>query len=284
MDRSGSFWLPSCVHWETDIWLSCLPCQKTDPQPGHSLAGTRRLGTVALSAANPLLQHVDPDLMSGTPTTPHVSHCKQRTNTGCALTSLLMCCLIALCGDATTPASGAAPTAPPFDWSTVDSQPEQAAHILRQLRAWRKPDPARSKKYLRVVYFHPQDRQPLKRHIDRWHQIMVDIRQFYRDEMRTLGYGDITLALEQNQGKLKLHQVQGTANDDGSYSYRSGNRIYNEIVKVLAHKGIDAQRETLLIVCGLSVPRIKRSQSTHPTTEWVPTTREASALWRTQTG
>ena len=204
---------------------------------------------MALSAANASLQHVDPDLMSGTPATPHVSYCQRRTNTDRGLEALLICCLIALCGDGTT---AAAPTTLPFDWSTVDSQPEQAAHILRQLRAWRKPDPARGKKYLRVVYFHPQDRQPLKGHIDRWHHIMADIRQFYRDEMRTLGYGDVTLALEQDQGKLKLHQVLGTANDDGSYSYRSGNRIYNEIVKVLAQKGIDAQRETLLIVCGLS--------------------------------
>ena len=207
---------------------------------------------MALFAANSCLQHVDHDLMSGTSPTPDVSHNARRANSSRALGSLLMCCALALCGDITTPASAGAPSTSPFDWSAVDSQPEQAAHILRQLHAWRKPDPSRSKKHLRVVYFYPHDRQPLKHHVDRWHQIMADIRQFYSDEMHKLGYGDVTLALEQDQGKLKLHAVRGTANDDGSYSYRSGNRIYNEVVKVLAHKGIDAQRETLLIVCGLS--------------------------------
>ena len=213
--------------------------------------GSRRLGKVPLFTTNWLLQHVDHDLMSSMSTTPDISYCTKRTHTSRAPSSLLMCCAISLCGG-TTPASATTPQASPFDWSTVDSQPEQAAHILRQLRRWRQPDRAGSKKHLRVIYFHPQDRKPLKNHVDRWHQIMADIRQFYRDEMRKLGYGNITLVLEQEQGKLKLHEVQGSAKDDGSYSYRSGNRIYNEVAKVLAQKGIDAQRETLLIVCGLS--------------------------------
>lgn len=139
-----------------------------------------------------------------------------------------------------------------FNWSTVRSQPQQAAYILKQLQDWRKPVDQREGRKLRVVYFHPKDRQPLKAHVERWDRIMADIQQFYQDEMRRLGYGNVTLALERKNGKLKLHEVRGTANDDGHYSYRSGGRIRSEVVDALAKKGIKANAETLLIVCGLS--------------------------------
>ena len=81
---------------------------------------------------------------------------------------------------------------------------------------------------------------------------MTDIQQFYRVEMGRLGYGDVTLALETKEGQLQLHEVRGQANDDGSYSYRTGGRIRAEVVRALAKKGIDANGETLLIICGLS--------------------------------
>ena len=139
-----------------------------------------------------------------------------------------------------------------FDWTSVDSQPEQAAYILKQLKAWRKPDLAREGKKLRVVYFRPKDRKPLKNHVERWDRIMSDIEQFYRDEMRHLGYGDLTLGLEREKGKLKLHEVVGSSNDDGSYTYKSGGRINGEVAKALAAQGVNAKSETLLIVCGLS--------------------------------
>lgn len=140
-----------------------------------------------------------------------------------------------------------------FDWSAVDTQPEQAAYILEQLKAWRdRKRPADDKK-LRIVYFHPKDREPLSNHVARWDGIMSDIQQFYRDEMKLLGFGDLTLALERDdEGVLKLHEVAGSADDDGTYSYRSGGRIQKEVREALAKEGIDANNETLLIVCGLS--------------------------------
>ena len=81
---------------------------------------------------------------------------------------------------------------------------------------------------------------------------MNDIQEFFSVEMVKLGYVKSRLSLEKENGNLKLHEVQGTANDDGTYSYKSGGRIYNEVAKALAKKGIDAKSETLLIVCGLS--------------------------------
>lgn len=139
-----------------------------------------------------------------------------------------------------------------FDWSAVSAQPDQAAHILAQLQAWRTAGEPAERKVLRVVYFHPQDRVPLERHRERWDRIMTDIQDFYRVEMQRWGYGEVTLGLERKAGNLKLHEVPGVANDDGSYSYRSGGRIHAEVVEALAGQGLDAEQETLLIVCGLS--------------------------------
>ena len=51
---------------------------------------------------------------------------------------------------------------------------------------------------------------------------------------------------------MKLHEVIGNGNDDGSYSYKSGGKILGEVSKALKLKGINAREETLLIVCGLS--------------------------------
>ena len=145
-----------------------------------------------------------------------------------------------------------------FDWSKVDSQPERAKHIARELRVWRSLNPKKEGKKLRVAYFHPKDRLPLKNYEERWDRIMADIQQFYREQMRQLGYGGITLSLEQERGKLKLHKVEGSANDDGSYSYKSGEPIRREVFRALAKDGIDANAETLLIVCGLSRTEGKR--------------------------
>ena len=54
------------------------------------------------------------------------------------------------------------------------------------------------------------------------------------------------------QAKLKLHQVRGKSKDDGSYTYKSGGKIREEVFASLKKKGINPNRETILIVCGLS--------------------------------
>ena len=139
-----------------------------------------------------------------------------------------------------------------FDWSAVDTQTEQAKVILKAVRSWRGQKGKDAGKKLRVVYFHPKDRKPLKDHVTRWDGIMNDIQEFHRTEMKRLGYGEVMLGLERKNGKLKLHEVRGNANDDGTYTYKSGSMIRAEVFKTLQAKGINPQEETILIVCGLS--------------------------------
>lgn len=139
-----------------------------------------------------------------------------------------------------------------FDWSSVEAQPDQAKHILKTVNAWRGEKDKNGGKKLRVVYFYPKDRKPLKEHTKRWDGIMNDIQDFYRTEMKRLGYEEVELGLERESGMLKLHEVRGNANDDGSYAYGSGNKIRGEVFNALQAKGINHREETILIVCGLS--------------------------------
>lgn len=149
-------------------------------------------------------------------------------------------------------ASTSSKDASSFDWSTVDTQPKQAKYIDEVVRTWRGKEDKTQGKKLRVVYFYPKDRKPLKEHTKRWDGIMNDIRNFYRTEMKRLGYGKVELGLERENGLLKFHEIRGNSNDDGSYTYKSGSKIRTEVFQALQAKGINPREETILIVCGLS--------------------------------
>ena len=130
-----------------------------------------------------------------------------------------------------------------FNWSIANSESHQAKYILNQIKQWQSQDRVDETKKLRVVYFYPKDRKPLKNYKKRWDKIMNDIQSFFSVEMEKLGYGKSQLSLEKENGLLKLHEVVGSAKDDGTYSYQSGGRILNEVTKALKTKGINAKEE-----------------------------------------
>ena len=144
-----------------------------------------------------------------------------------------------------------------FDWATFSSQGEQAEYISQQLKRWNNKTTDLRDKPLRVIYFHAKDREPLNNHLERWDGILSDIQNFFRTEMKRLGYGEVTVSLEKENGKLKLHEVRGKE-EDKSYSYKSGSKIRGEVFEALRAKGLDPDRETLLIVCGLSKTEDKK--------------------------
>ena len=144
-----------------------------------------------------------------------------------------------------------------FDWATFSAQREQAKYISAKLRRLNNKTSDLRDKPLRVIYFHAKDRKPLKNHIERWDGILSDIQEFYRSEMGKLGYGEVTISLEKENGKLKLHEVKGREVDK-SYSYKSGSKIRGEVFEALRAKGLNPDKETLLIVCGLSKTENKK--------------------------
>ena len=144
-----------------------------------------------------------------------------------------------------------------FDWATFSAQREQAKYISAKLRRLNNKTSDLRDKPLRVIYFHAKDRKPLKNHIERWDGILSDIQNFYRAEMGKLGYGEVTITLEKENEKLKLHEVKGKE-EDKSYSYKSGSKIRGEVFEALRAKGLNPDKETLLIVCGLSKTEDKK--------------------------
>lgn len=138
-----------------------------------------------------------------------------------------------------------------FQWSDFKSQPQQALRILEELNNWRNQSPSETGKKLRVVYFHPKDREPLKDYAKRWDGIMSDIQDFFRTEMKRLAYDHVSMGLERENKMLKIHKVRGSKGDK-SYTYKSGGEIRKEVFQALRNKNINPETETLLIVCGLS--------------------------------
>ena len=139
---------------------------------------------------------------------------------------------------------------PTFEnWNDFKSQPQQSKYISQILQSHSNKN--LEDKKLRVVYFYPADRKPIKDHRKRWNGIMTDIQNFFRTEMNRLGYKQVTISLEKENGILKLHEVQGI-HKDANYTYKSGGKIKGEVFKALRAKGINSEEETLLIVCGLS--------------------------------
>ena len=135
------------------------------------------------------------------------------------------------------------------NWNDFKSQSQQSKYISQILQSHSNKN--LEDKKLRVVYFYPADRKPIKDHRKRWNGIMTDIQNFFRTEMNRLGYNQVTISLEKENGILKLHEVQGI-HKDANYTYKSGGKIKGEVFKALRAKGINPEEETLLIVCGLS--------------------------------
>ena len=85
-----------------------------------------------------------------------------------------------------------------FDWSLVSNQKQKTEYISRQFSERQEAEEIKKKKFLRVVYFHPADKAPLKDFSKRWDAILCDFQEFYRSEMIRLRYGPLTISLEIN--------------------------------------------------------------------------------------
>jgi hypothetical protein len=85
-----------------------------------------------------------------------------------------------------------------FDWSLVSNQKQKTEYISRQFSELQEAEEIKKKKFLRVVYFHPADKAPLKDFSKRWDAILCDFQEFYRSEMIRLRYGPLTISLEIN--------------------------------------------------------------------------------------
>lgn len=129
---------------------------------------------------------------------------------------------------------------------------QQVPAAIRLRDAYLSENAVPSKRTLHIVYWTPKDREPIDQYRERLSRVLFDIRDFYRNEMRRLGFGDMTFGLEtERDGLLKIHVVNGKENYD-RYNVESGNKIRNECLPVLSSAGIKADRETVVIFCNMS--------------------------------
>ncbi len=102
---------------------------------------------------------------------------------------------------------------------------------------------------VRVVYFHPSDRDPLPHYAERLDRVLNDVSDFYRDGMRRFGLASDGLPLERRNGRLVLHVVRGMQPASG-YTHDSGHPI--ELEARAALRGVfDFDREHVLMIHAL---------------------------------
>ena len=107
----------------------------------------------------------------------------------------------------------------------------------------------KSNAVLRVVYFHPSDRDPLPNYAERLDRVLNDVSDFYRDGLRRFGFANDGLPLERKDGRLVLHVVRGKR-AASAYTHESGETTTAEVRDAL--KGtVDLDREHVLILYAL---------------------------------
>lgn len=133
--------------------------------------------------------------------------------------------------------------------SSAHADPAADAEYMRErIRAYHGAA-ANDPSALRLVYFHPADADPQDGYRERIPRIIEDIQDFYRDGMRSNGYGDMTFSLELDDGKPRLHVVQGKE-PSSAYSYASGGKIMREMGKALDGT-LDVRGSYVLVFHGL---------------------------------
>ncbi|MDF1849357.1 MAG: NPCBM/NEW2 domain-containing protein [Verrucomicrobiales bacterium] len=134
----------------------------------------------------------------------------------------------------------------------TDATPEEVARAAKILADWHGDDRGGEKRALHLVYWTPNDKEPVPEYRERLSGIMLDIEEFYGKEMKRLGLGRRSIRLEKDEDQLlRIHLVTGEG-PTSEYAVQSGNQIKQECIPYLKEKGIDPNRETIMIFCNLA--------------------------------
>lgn len=120
------------------------------------------------------------------------------------------------------------------------------------LDAWQAKNPEKAERRLHVVLWTPADREPAPQYRERLTAILHDIRDFYAREMTRVGFGPRTLRFAYAaDGLIDIHLVKGS-HPYARYKTESGGEIRNECLRPLRAKGIEPDKETVVIFCNMS--------------------------------
>ena len=107
------------------------------------------------------------------------------------------------------------------------------------------------KPVLRVVYFTPNDREPIPGYVDRLDKVLEHIREFFRDGMEEAGYGARTFELDRKEdGTLRVFVVRGEHPTE-HYGRESGWQVQQECQKALMKERVNLQQETAVVLNNL---------------------------------
>ena len=104
-----------------------------------------------------------------------------------------------------------------------------------------------------VVYFVPDGMEPHDGYVDRLDRVMTEVQNFYREGMKSHGYGEKTFSLQRDeQGKLVVHRVDGKEGKD-AYGRNSHGKIYREIVQTFAAAGKPTRDRVYMMITPLLI-------------------------------
>ncbi len=156
---------------------------------------------------------------------------------------------------ASVPASsdreGAEFTRLPVSWTVNPRDAANARAAWKTLSAYHRGKPKSSRK-LHVVYVTFKDRPALEGYRERYDHILKNIQAYYADQMQANGFPPLTFQLDLDErGKLVIHDAY-VDKPMSEMSVQSSGPVSREAArKVLASKGIDIEKEHVLVVCQL---------------------------------
>jgi hypothetical protein len=173
--------------------------------------------------------------------------------------------------------AGAAACVPPP--ASADDR-AQAAAARRILDTWHAAEPETDERLLHLVCWTPSDRNFPRDYKSRLTRIMRHIQDFYLRELERLGLGARTFNLQYDgKQQLVLHAVRGH-HMASHYSVQSGTEIRKECLAALHAAGIEADRETIVILCNLATWDEEQLRFTHKSPYYAGGSFRSGTAWQ----
>lgn len=163
--------------------------------------------------------------------------------------------------------------------SDLDDERRQVKEALKILDAWHQDQPEPGERFLHIVCWTPSDRELPADYQPRLTRIMEHIQAFYANEMERYGMPDRTIRLPYRDKKLRLHIVRGKHATD-HYAMESGSEIRDECLPVLKEAGIDAEQETIFILCNLAAWDAEKLRFSHNSPYYAGGSFRSGTAWQ----
>ena len=163
--------------------------------------------------------------------------------------------------------------------SDLASEREQVKSALSILDRWHATQPEAGERFLHLVCWTPSDRDFPADYEIRLTRIMVHIQAFYEREMEVYGMPNRTIRLKYDGDRVLLHKARGT-HPTKHYATESGSEIRQECLPVLEQAGVDADLETIFILCNLADWDSKQLRFTHNSPYYAGGSFRSGTAWQ----